>query len=173
MALLEDVILTDSIEIKTTPEKIFNFLANLVDDERYRAWHPDDHVALRWIKGQPWEEGSVVYAEEYIHGKLHKLKFVVTKVIPNREIEYAPVSWFLRRYFPKNTFSVEQKEGTCVFTATGTYRIGWLVKTFAKKRLERGLSSVKKHMKEEGENLKRILEEEGSPHNNSMDSDKQ
>ena len=173
MALLEDVILTDSIEIKTTPEKIFNFFANLVDDESYRAWHPDDHVVLRWIEGQPWDEGSVVYAEEYIHGKLHKLKFVVTKVIPNREIEYAPVSWLLRRYFPKNTFSVEQKEGTCVFTATGTYRIGWLVKTFAKKRLERGLSSVKKHMKEEGENLKRILEEEGSPHNNSMDSDKQ
>ena len=173
MALLEDVTLTDSIEIKTTPEKIFNFLTNLVDDESYRAWHPDDHVALRWIEGQPWEEGSVVYAEEYIHRKLHKLKFVVTKVIPNREIEYAPVSWFLRRYFPKNTFSVEQKEGTCVFTATGTYRIGWLVKTFSKKRLERGLSSVKKHMKEEGENLKRILEEEGSPHNNSMGSDKQ
>jgi len=158
MALLEDVILTDSIEIKTTPEKIFNFFANLVDDESYRAWHPDDHVALRWIEGQPWEEGSVVYAEEYIHGKLHKLKFVVTKVIPNREIEYAPVSWLLRRYSPKNTFSLQQKEGTCVFTATGTYRIGWLVKTFAKKRLERGLSSVKKHMKEEGENLKRILE---------------
>jgi len=158
MALLEDVILTDSIEIKTRPEKIFNFFAKLVDDESYRAWHPDDHVALRWIEGQPWEEGSVVYAEEYIHGKLHKLKFVVTKVIPNREIEYAPVSWLLRRYSPKNTFSLQQKEGTCVFTATGTYRIGWLVKTFAKKRLERGLSSVKKHMKEEGENLKRILE---------------
>jgi len=173
MALLEDVTLADSIEIKTTPEKIFDFFANLVDDESYRAWHSDDHLALRWIKGQPWEEGSVVHAEEYIHGKLHKLKFVVTKVIPNREIEYTPVSWLLRRYFPKNTFSVEQKEGTCVFTATGTYRLGWLAKTFAKKRLERGLSSVKKHMKEEGENLKRILEEEGSPHNNSMDSDKQ
>ncbi|GAJ11880.1 unnamed protein product, partial [marine sediment metagenome] len=72
--------------------------------------------------------------------------------------EYVPASRFLRRYFPKNTFSVEQKEGTCVFTATGTYRLGWLAKTFAKKRLERGLSSVKKHMKEEGENLKRILE---------------
>ena len=158
MALLEDVTLADSIEIKTTPEKIFDFFANLVDDESYRAWHPDDHVALRWIEGQPWEEGSVVHAEEYIHGKLHKLKFVVTKVIPNREIEYVPASRFLRRYFPKNTFSVEQKEGTCVFTATGTYRLGWLAKTFAKKRLERGLLSVKKHMKEEGENLKRILE---------------
>jgi len=173
MALLNEVTLTDSIEIKTTPEKIFGFLINLVDDESYRAWHTDDHVSLRWIEGQPWEEGSVVHAEEYIHGKLHKLTFVVTKVVPNAEIEYVPVSRFLRKYFPKNTFHIEPKEGTCLFTATGTYRVGWLVRTFAKKRLDRGLSSVRKHMKEEGENLKRILEAEGSSHTNSMDSDKQ
>ena len=71
MALLKDLTLKDSIEIKTTPEKIFDFLTNLVDNESYRAWHPNDHVALRWIEGQPWEERSVVLAEEYIHGKLH------------------------------------------------------------------------------------------------------
>ncbi len=165
MALMEDVTLTDSIEIKTTPEKIFDFLVHLVDDESYRAWHPKDHVALRWLKGNPWEEGSVVYAEEYIHGKLHKLKFLVTKVVPNREIQYVPLSRFLRRYFPKNTFYIELKEEACVFTATGTFRVGWFVRTFANNRLNRGLSSVRKHMKEEGENLKRILEAEGSSHN--------
>jgi len=173
MALLKDVTLTSSIEIKTTPEKIFRFLTNLVDDESYRAWHPDDHVSLRWIKGGPWAEGSVAHAEEYIHGKLHKLKFLVTKIVPNAEIEYVPVSRFLRRYFPRNTFCIEPKEGASVFTATGTCRVGWLARTFAKKRLERRLSSVRKHMKEEGENLKRILEGEGSSHNNGMDRDKQ
>ncbi|RCV65369.1 hypothetical protein C5S53_04105 [Methanophagales archaeon] len=35
-----------------------------------------------------------------------------------------------------------------------------LPRLLAKKRVERGLSSVQKHMKEEGENLKRILESE-------------
>jgi len=158
MALLKDVTLTDSIEIKTTPEKIFSFLTNLVDDKSYKAWHHDDHVALRWLKGEPWNEGSVVYAEEYIHRKLHKLKFIVTKVVPNKKIEYVPVSRFLRRYFPKNTFSIEQKGESCVFIASGTYRVGWIVKTFFKKALENGLLSIRKHMKEEGENLKRILE---------------
>ena len=173
MALLEDVILTDSIEIKTTPKEIFDFFTHLVDDQSYRAWYPDDHVALRWIKGQPWEEGSVVYAEEYIHGKLHKLRFVITKVIPNRRIEFAPLSRFLRIYFPKNIFAIEPKEDNCVFTASGCLRVGWLVKTFAKDKLKQGLSSVRKHMKEEGENLKRILESEANSHNNSMDSVKQ
>ena len=158
MALLEKVTLTDSIEIKTTPEKIFKFFTNLSDDESYRAWHPDDHVSLRWIKGEPWQVGSVVYAEEYIHGELHKLKFVVTKMVQNRRIEYAPENRFLRFYIPKNTFAVEQKGDICVFTASVTYRIGWLAKTFAGEKLKRGLFGVKKHMKEEGENLKNILE---------------
>ena len=83
MALLEDVVLTDSIEINTTPEEVFSFLTGLVDDESYRAWHQEDHVTLRWLEGQPWTKGSIVYAEEYIHGKLHKLKFKVTEVVPN------------------------------------------------------------------------------------------
>jgi hypothetical protein len=158
MAFLEEITHTDSIEIKTTPENIFNFLAGLVDDESYRAWHPADHVTMRWLKGDPWLEGSVVYAEEYIHGKLHKLNFTVIKVVPNKKIEYAPTSKFLRIYFPKNEFIIEQKGDSCLFIASVTYRIGWIVKTFFKKSLEKGLSSVKKHMKEEGENLKEILE---------------
>ena len=157
MKLLEDITLKDSIEIRTTPEKIFNFLVNLVDDQSYRFWHSKDHVSLRWIKGHPWEEGSVGYAEEYIHGKLHKLKFLISKVVKNKTIEYVPVSKFLRIYFPKNTFSIEQKGDISVFTATVSMRIGRLVKTFAKKKLKHGISSVKQHMKEEGENLKRIF----------------
>ena len=92
MALFEEKTLSHSIEIRTSPEKIFTFFYGLVDDESYRAWHPEDHTALRWLRGKPWEEGSVVYAEEYIHGKLHRLKFKILKVIPNEEIIFAPLS---------------------------------------------------------------------------------
>ena len=158
MSLFNDITLTDSIEIKTTPERIFEFLTNLSEGENYRSWHPQDHVSFRWIKGNPWQVGSVVYAEEYIHRKLHKLKFVVTKVIQNKLIEYALTNRILRFYFPKNSFVIEIKGDTCIFTASGTCRVGWLAKTFAGKKLEYGLSSTRKHMKEEGENLKRILE---------------
>ena len=158
MALLQDVTLTDSIEIETTPEKIFEFFFSLVDDESYRAWHPESHVALRWIKGQAWQENSVVYAEEIIHGKLHKLKFVVTEMVFGEKIEYAPVSRLLRIYFPRNSFTVQRKGDRCIFTASATYRVGRLAKIFAKKHLERGLTSVRQHMEEEGQNLKKILE---------------
>ena len=148
----------NSIEIKTTGENIFNFLTGIVDDAGYRAWHQEDHVSFRWLEGEPWAEGSVMYAEEYLHGKLHKLKFEILKIIPNRRIEYAPASRFLRIYFPKNEFIIEHKSDSCIFIASGSYRVGKLGKIFFKKKLESGLSSIRKHMKEEGEYLKSILE---------------
>jgi len=158
MKLLEDIILKDSIEIKTSPERIFDFLVHLVDDKSYRAWHPDDHVALEWITGNPWEEGSIARAQEYLHGKVHTLKFRVTRVIPSRHIEYAPTSRLLRLYFPRNAFAIEPQGAVCVFTATAHMRVGRLVKRFAGAKLESTLDAVKKHMREEGEHLKRILE---------------
>ncbi len=157
MAFFEDVVIADSIEIKTTPDKIFNFLTR-IDDESYRAWHKEDHVRFRWLKGTPWTEGAVLYAEEYIHGKRHKLKFKVTKIVPNKRIEYSPVSRLIRKFFPKNEFIIKKESDSCLFIASGTYRLGWIGKTFFKKAIEKRLSSVKKHMKEEGQNLKRILE---------------
>jgi len=162
MKLLEDIVLTDSIEIRTTPEKIFEFLLQIVDDASYQAWHPEDHVAFRWIRGEPWQPGSVACAAEYIHGKLHKLKFVIKEVVPNRKIEWVPASRLLRIYVPRNTLLIEPRDGSCVFTASGVLRVGRLLKLLAGNRLEQGLSSVRKHMKEEGENLKRILEKRES-----------
>ena len=118
MRMMEDVILKHSTEIRTTPEKYLRVPLYLVDDKSYRAWHSDDHVALRWLKGSPWQEVSVIYAEEYIDVELHKLTFVVTRVAPNREIEYVPVSRFRRRYAPKYLCTVDtlgcpqRKEGS-------------------------------------------------------------
>ena len=158
MPFFEDRTLTDTIEIKATPEKIFSFLTGIVDDESYRAWHKEDHVRFRWIHGQPWTEGSVIYAEEYIHGKLHKIKFKITKIEADKRIEYTPASRFLRIFLPKNEFIIEPKGESCLFIASGTYRIGWIGKAFFKQSIEKGLASIKQHMKEEGQNLKTILE---------------
>jgi len=156
MPLFEEITLTESTEIYTTPEQIYDFFMHL--DSNYKQWHPEEHVLFRWVEGSPWEVGSIAYAEEYLHGKLHKLRSIVTKIIPNSYIEYAPTSRLLRYYFPSGTFSIEPKGEVCLFTATVTMRVGWMVKTLFKSRLEHGLASVQKHMHEEGENLKQILE---------------
>ena len=138
MKLLEEIVLADSIEIHATPEKIFGFFLQIVDDASYRAWHPEDHVAFRWIRGEPWQEGSVAYAEEYIHGKLHKFKFFIKEVVPDRKIELAPLSRLLRFYFPRNTFMIEPRNGSCVFTASGVMRVGRLAKLLAGNKIRQG-----------------------------------
>jgi hypothetical protein len=152
------ITLRDSIEVKATPEKVFEWLVQRFKDKQsYQAWHPD-HVDIRWIKGEPLQEGSIVYAEEYLHGDLHKLKFRITKIVPNRVIKYRSL-FPLSILAPGNTFLIEPKgENSCIFTAMGSLRLpGWLFKKLHK-RHEHKIEATERHMKEEGENLKRALE---------------
>ena len=151
------MILTDSIKIKASPEKIFNFLTSLKDTESYKAWHPE-HVDIYWIKGEPLQEDSIVYAEEYLHGDLHKLKFRITRIVPNRLIEYQSL-FPMSILSPGNTFLIESKrDNSCIFTAKGSFRIPrWLFKKLHKKH-ENKIEATEQHMKEEGENLKKALE---------------
>jgi len=149
--------LTDSIEIRATPAKVFNWFLNLKGKAAYQSWHPD-HVDLRWTRGEPFAKGSIVYFEEYIHGKLHKASFLCTKVVPNKMIEYRPLfPWSI--FMPKGTFIMEQKrQRNCIFTATICFRLGSLFRKFGRNLID----SLKQHMKEEGENLKKILEGNGN-----------
>jgi hypothetical protein len=152
------VTLKDSIEVKATPEKVYAWLVQRFRDKAcYQAWHPD-HVDIRWIKGEPLQEGSIVYAEEYLHGALHKLKFRITKIVPNRVIEYSAL-FPLSLLAPGNRFLIEPKgEESCMFTATGSLRLpGWLFGKWNKNLMDK-LEATKRHMKEEGENLKRAIE---------------
>ena len=159
MPFFEEMVIQESIEIKTTPEKIFKFLTGIVDNESYKIWHKTSHVNFRWIKGKPWEEGSIMYAEEYLHGKLHKLTFKVIKIIKNQSIEYSPTSRLVRRmYYPKMD-SNRTKRGLLSFYCFRNYPLGGLSNSSLRKQWK-GLSSVRIHLKEEGENLKSVLESE-------------
>lgn len=145
--------LKDSIEIKTKPERLFDDLIRVFSSQEYfKKWHKD-HVRCQWRRGKPFDRGSVLYIEETLHGKLHKMKFLGKTVDPNRRIEYKllfPASIIC----PQGSFLIESKGKSCLFTATLSFRLGWLFSTFANGRVE----AIKKHMKEEGKNLKRLLE---------------
>jgi len=150
--------LKDSIEIKATPERVFEWLVQrFKDKESYQAWHPD-HVYIRWIKGEPLQEGSIIYAEEYLDGDLHRLKFRITKIVANRMIEYRCL-FPLSILAPGNTFLIEPKgENSCIFTAMGILRLPvWLFKRLHKRHKNK-IEATEQHMKEEGENLKKALE---------------
>ncbi len=71
MGLFKQLVIKDSVEIKTTPEKIWEFFINL--EQNYRIWHPEDYVLFKWTKGKPMEEGSTFYAEQYVMGRVKKI----------------------------------------------------------------------------------------------------
>lgn len=152
------IILEDSIEVKASPEQIFDWLAQrMMNNESYLAWHPE-HVNIRWVKGEPVQEGSVMEIEEYLQDNLTKLAFRITRLDRPNLIEY-------RSLFPlsliatANRFIIESTgEGTCTFTARGKLRFPlWLFNKMHKAHPAK-LAASKRHMKEEGENLKEAVE---------------
>lgn len=159
MPLFKQLVLKDSIEIKTTPEKIWEFFANL--EENYKTWHPEDHVVFKWTKGKPMETGSGWYGKEMIKEKLVKGKGTIGEVIPNRKIVFKnsfPVSLAA----PKFEWIIEPKGSNSVFTAISYIRCIRFYRLIAKKHIDDSIEIGKKHVKEEGENLKKILEHENN-----------
>ena len=155
MKLFKPLILTNAIEIKTTPEKIWDFFSNL--EMNYKNWHPKDHIVFKWTKGKPMESGSGWYGEEVVRGKVFKLSGTIGEVVPYRKIVFKysfPVSlvapWF--------EWSIEPKGPISVFTARSYLRAGELSLKYFKKEMELKLAIHHQHVKEEGENLKKILE---------------
>ena len=145
--------LTNSIKIKGAPEEIFNALIKVFSSEKYyKLWHKN-HKTCKWLKGKPFDKGSVLIAEEYLHGKLHKMKLIATNVEKNKKIEYRlafPTSFVC----PKGSFIIEKQEDYSIFTANLYFRFSKFLIRYAKDRVD----AVRIHMKVEGEKLKEIVE---------------
>jgi len=155
MKLFKDLVLMHSIEIVTTPEMIWNFFLNI--EQNYQTWHPKDHILFKWIKGKPFEKGSLCYAEQYVMGKVTKYKTICDEIIQNRKIVFKfsfPVSLIT----PKIEWFIEPGESNTIFTAITYMRMGHLLKKVFKKEMNKLIKAHDKHVGEEAENLKNILE---------------
>ncbi|MFC2045290.1 SRPBCC family protein [Chloroflexota bacterium] len=150
MKLFQQLVLEDTVEIKTPPEKIWEFWVNM--DKNYQAWHPEDHILFRWTKGSPMAEGSRVYAEETVGGKLLKGTVTCVGVVPNRK--FGLKLPFPRSLFVRYEYVIEPRGENTTFTAYTYLRYPF----FAGKRIQSAVEVGKKHIREEGENLKAILE---------------
>jgi len=155
MSLFTQLVLRDSIEIKTTPERIWKFFTNL--EQNYKIWHPKDHVLFKWTEGKPMESGSSWYGEEVLGGDLRKLKGTIGEVIPNRKIVFK-YAFPLSLVSPGFEWLIEPKGSHSVFTAVGYVRCIRFYRLIAKKHVDTSIEVGKKHIREEGGNLKKILE---------------
>lgn len=142
----------DTISIEAPPERVFDFFRDM--GEHYLDWHPD-HLAFRWVEGEALEEGNVCYFEERIGDEVLEKNVRFTKVEPDRYIEFVPTSWLLRLFLPRMSFAMEsQGSDSTLFRAQIYLGVGPLGERWHREEFE----AVRRHMKEEGENLKRWAE---------------
>ena len=143
----------DVTKIDAPPERVFAFFEAMA--ESYRRWHPD-HVSYRWLSGGGLREGAIAYFEERIGGKLLKKTVVFAVVEPGRYVAMAPTNRLMRLVLPRLSFLMEPLGEGCRLTAEIVLRTGpvgaWLNR--------RELDAVRRHMREEGENLKKLVEGE-------------
>ena len=150
--------LKDSIEIDTTPRNLFAWLARM--PQEYKSWHPD-HVACRVLQGSILEAGSEIECQEFLHGKLHSMRFRMTKVIPDKRVE------FIVEGMGQGAFEAEVNGDVVKFVAelhigSETPIIGWLFDFIFPLFFNQRIETMRQHMAEEGRNLKAILESASS-----------
>ena len=154
--------ITEEIIIKATPVEIWNFLTNLHRDDNYKKWHPKDHIAYVMRKSSMGKVGGIAYFSEHVGKFTLKLSYTLTQTNNLYFLEYKaawPLSWL---HAGKGTFTMEPIDNqTTRFIAYAEYGydlpiIGKLIDRIVEKIIK--YDDARKHMHEEGENLKAILE---------------
>ena len=147
--------LRDSITIHVPPEQIWTWLNEL--PAHYLQWHPA-HVRCRYDHGDRLEPGAVLYVEEVLHGRLHRLRLRATQVVPERALHYRGPGF-------KGAFLLAPADGSTSFTAELSFGtplpiLSAILDPLLRLVLGRRLTEFESHMHEEGLNLKRLLERE-------------
>jgi uncharacterized protein YndB with AHSA1/START domain len=147
------VTIRHEIEIAASSASVYSFFEHI--EENYTKWHPD-HVVFRWIKGDGLAEGSVAYSEQRMRGKVHGLPARFTKVVPAKRVEFELTNPIARFFAPRYLWLFEATEGGCRFVAEGDVRLGRISSRL--RHVQEALAAGRKHLAEEGENLKRLVE---------------
>ncbi|WP_331236405.1 SRPBCC family protein [Natronorarus salvus] len=145
------MILEERTRIGAPPEEVFRYFEEM--DSNYEEWHPD-HITFRWVEGEGLERGNRSYFEEVIGGTLMKKTVWYAAVEPDRYIELRPTSRLIRFVLPYISFAFEPDGEGCRVVQRIKIRTG----PIGARLNRREFDAVRRHMNEEGENLKRILE---------------
>jgi hypothetical protein len=137
--------------IRATPSTIFAFFAQM--DANYLRFHPD-HVEFRWLDPPALQPGVRFYFAERVGGKLLKKTVAFTRVEPPSLIEFAPTNVIFRFFLPRITFRISSTAEGITVTQEIQLRIGPLATWLNRRELD----AVRLHMRQEGDNLKRLLE---------------
>lgn len=148
------MILKETTSVEVPSESVYRFFEEM--EENYERWHPD-HIKFRWTEGSGLEQGAEAYFEERIAGKLQKKTVTFVEVTPDHYLEFKPTSLLVGLLMPHISFTIDARTDGCELTQRIKVRTGPIGAQLNKREFD----AVRTHMREEGENLKRILEYEG------------
>ena len=146
------MILRNETWLRTTPNRIMEFFQAM--ESNYTRWHPDHH-RFEWAKGRGIGEGVEFEIEEEIDGKSKRKRLVYKRVVNGHHIEFAPTSKLLRVLLPRILFRIIPDGDGCRLVQEVHVRIGPVGAWLNRKEFDK----VRRHMREEGENLKTLLEQ--------------
>lgn len=146
--------ISDTVVIDVPPRRVWAWLDDL--PRHYRDWHPS-HRGCRYLRGEHLTAGAVLQVEEALHGRPHSLTLRAMAVEPGRLLRYAGRGF-------RGAFMLEPEGTGTRFTAQlelgwSVPLLGWLLDLVLRRVLATRIAALRLHVREEGRNLKRILEE--------------
>lgn len=154
----------ESVEINTTPKNLWDFLISLDKDNKFKKWHPKDHIRIRFLRGKMDSVKTIVYFEEYLGKRRFRFACRVTKVTKNKHIAFQAIFPISALEFGHGYFDLQQngkKAKLTIFIEYGHKRVKvdnfavWFAEKFIVQKKD-----IELHIKEELEILKHFLEED-------------
>lgn len=147
------LVLSETTDVGARPHDVYDWFRDLTSN--YRRWHPD-HRVCRYVKGQPLQAGSVLYVEEYLHGRLHSLRLKLISTEPGREIRYRIGPGIRGDFLITPTASGAQLRAR-VCLGWDLPVIGRLIDMVIARIFRKRLVDLRRHMQEESQNLKALF----------------
>lgn len=95
------IIISAETTLRCTRQKLEKALLQL--DQIYHKYCPEEHIVCKYIKGNPITPGSVLYFQEYIAGRKHTMRYLVSSTTENDSTATAT----LQAMFPRSIFGVK------------------------------------------------------------------
>jgi len=143
--------------IKADTSAVFTFLTNI--DSLYKIWHPKDHVFCKTIFRKLSASGCIFHFLEILNGFPLYLIVKITQIKKDQYIEYKLIFPFSLLKLGYGYFRIEPiASGGSKLIAFVEY--GYKSVLFDKiTNLFINVDSVRKHIKEEGHNIREYLEQ--------------
>ncbi len=147
----------DTVHVDAPASDVWRFLRDM--EVHYREWHPE-HLDWRNLQGIPGTEGGVIYADEWVGSSRLQARFFPVEVVPERLLRYT-IGFPYSMIRAGGSFSIAPTGSAgCDFTAETHFGYSWPVLGPLLDRvlaLAVPLVDLRRHMREEGECLARLV----------------